>query len=115
MSTDKVGAGASGQRGPWRRAVVVADLSRLHGPTGGVVELPHRLFWQPDRRVNLDNPAVLAWMYETVLRESVTEQELCDWLDGEMLVRLWEDLFIPQSVRAAWEQRLPELHRQAAA
>jgi hypothetical protein len=115
VSGGKGGAGTSREGRPWRRAVVVADLSRLRGPTGGVVELPHRLFWQPDRRVNLDNPAVLAWMYETVLREAVTEQELCAWLDGEMLVCLWDDLFVPRGVRAAWEQRHPGLHRQAVA
>jgi hypothetical protein len=95
--------------------VVVADLSGLHGPTGGVVELPHRLFWQPDRRVNLDNPAVLAWMYETVLREAVTDEELCMWLDEATLLRLWDDLFLPWGVRAAWEQRHPGLRRRAAA
>lgn len=95
--------------------MVVADLSRLHGPTRGVVELPHRLFWQPDRRVNLDNPAVLAWMYETVLREAVTEQELSTWLDGPTLLRLWDELYLPRGIRAAWEQRHPGLSRRAAA
>ena len=95
--------------------MVAADLSRLRGPTSGVVELPHRLFWQPDRRVNLDNPAVLAWMYETVLREAVTEQELCAWLDGPTLLRLWEDLYLPRGVRAAWEQRHQALRGWAAA
>ena len=95
--------------------MVVDDLSRLHGPTSGVVELPHRLFWQPDRRVNLDNPAVLAWWYETVLREAVTAQELCTWLDEETLLRLWDRLFLPRGVRAAWEQRHPGLRSRAAA
>ena len=55
---------------PGRSAVVAADLADLHGPTSRVVELPHRLFWQLDRHVDLDNPALLAWMYETVLREA---------------------------------------------
>src|SRR5688572_15153714 len=100
---------------PGRQAVVVADLSELHGPTSGVVELPHRLFWQPDRRVNLDNPAVLAWMYETVLREAVTDVELCAWLDTETLMRLWDSLFLPRDIRSACEQRHPSLRRQAAA
>lgn len=95
--------------------MVVADLSRLHGPTVGVVELPHRLFWQPNRRVNLDNPAVLAWMYETVLREAVTDEELCTWLDEQTLLRLWDDLYLPRGIRAAWEQYYADLRRQAAA
>ncbi len=54
-------------------------------------------------------------MYETVLREAVAEDELCAWLDWETLVRLWDDLFLPRNVRAAWEQRHPGLHRRAAA
>lgn len=96
---------------PGRRAVVAADLTELRGPTGGIVELPHRLFWQPNRMIDLDNPAVLAWMYETVLREAVSPDELRTWLDGATLVRLWPDLFVPRGVRAAWEGRHPMLSR----
>lgn len=94
---------------PGRRAVVASDLSALHGPTSGVVELPHRLFWQPDRHVNLDKPALLGWMYETVLREAVSLTELTTWLDGPTLVRLWPELFVPKGVRAAWEAQHPQL------
>jgi hypothetical protein len=100
---------------PGRRAVVAADLARLHGPTSGVVELPHRLFWQPDRHVNLDNPALLAWMYETVLREAATVEELHTWLDGPTLIRLWPDIVVPRGVRQAWEERHPVLRRATAA
>ena len=77
--------------------------------------MPHRLFWQPERHVNLDNPAVLAWMYETVLREAVAERELCDWLDAGTLIRLWDSLFLPRGLRAAWEERHALLRPQVAA
>jgi hypothetical protein len=100
---------------PGRRAVVVDDLSELRGPTGGVVELPNRLFWQPDRHVNLDKPALLAWMYETVLCEASVVDELRTWLDESTLVRLWPDLFVPRGVRQAWEERHPVLRTRAAA
>jgi len=100
---------------PGRRAVVVSDLDELRGPTSGIVELPHRLFWQPRRTVNLDHPAMLAWMYETVLRESVTADELRAWLHGSTLVRLWGDLFLPRGVRQAWEVRHPALRLNAVA
>jgi hypothetical protein len=103
------------QARPGRRAVTVSDLSELCGPTSGVVELPHRLFWQPERQVNLDRPALLAWMYETVLREATTVEELRSWLDGPTLVRLWSDLFVPRGVRRAWEERHPSLRARAAA
>lgn len=95
--------------------MVVADLGELHGPTRGTVELPHRLFWQPNRRVNLDNPALLSWMYETVLCEAVSMRELQAWLDGPTLIRLWPRLFLPRGVRQAWEDRHPVLHRRVAA
>ncbi|HKD97756.1 MAG TPA: hypothetical protein VKB69_09155 [Micromonosporaceae bacterium] len=100
---------------PGRAAVVAPDLAALGGPVSGVVELPVRLFWQPDRRINIDTPGVLGWMYETVLREAASVAELRDWLDGETLVRLWPDLFLPRGVRAAWEDRHPRLRRHAAA
>ena len=100
---------------PGRSAVVAANLADLHGPTSGVVELPHRLFWQPDRHVDLDNPALLAWMYETVLREAAIVHELHAWLDGPTLIRLWPDIFVPSGVRQAWEDRHPVLRARAAA
>jgi hypothetical protein len=97
-----------------RRGVIVDDLNELHGPTSGVIELPHRMFWQPDRRVDLDNPALLRWMYETVLREAVTVEELRSWLDGPTLVRVWRDLYIPRPIRYLWESQYPDLQRAAA-
>ena len=100
---------------PGRRAVIVSDLTELHGPTSGVVELPHRLFWQPDRHVDLDRPALLAWMYETVLREATSAEELRAWLDGPTLIQLWNDLFVPRGVRLAWEERHPPLRARTAA
>ena len=112
-----MGNGPAPRRGSWprsRRGVIIEDLGELHGPTSGVVELPHRLFWQPDRHVNLDNPALLRWMYETVLREAVTADELRSWLDGPTLIRIWPDLYVPRRIRDMWESRYPAL-RQAAA
>jgi hypothetical protein len=94
--------------------VTAPRLADLHGPTTGVVELPHRLFWQPDRHVNLSRPALLQWTYETVLREAVSVEELERWLDGPTLVRLWPDLYLPAVVRQAWQQRHPDLVRVAA-
>jgi hypothetical protein len=98
---------------PGRAPVVVADLADLHGPVTGVAELPLRLFWQADRTFDLDNPAMLRWMYENVLREAHRVQELTDYLDGATLVAVWPDLFLPRGVRQAWEDRHPQLRRVA--
>ncbi|MFJ1538277.1 hypothetical protein ACIODS_07020 [Micromonospora chalcea] len=100
---------------PGRRAVVVPDLSELQGPVAGIVELPHRLFWQPDRQVDLDVPGLLAWMYETVLTEAVHPDELRTWLHGPTLVRLWPDLYVPRGVRRAWEESHPVLRARDVA
>ncbi len=85
--------------------MVVDDLSDLHGPTSGVVELPHRLLWRPDRSVDLGQPWQLSAMYEIVLSEAVRVEELCAWLDGATLTRLWTELYLPRGVRRAWEDR----------
>jgi hypothetical protein len=94
---------------PGRRALVAPDLGALHGPTSGTAVLPHRMFWQADRRIDLDDPHLLRWTYETVLREAATAEELRAWLDGPTLVRLWPELFLPRGVRRAWEERHPAL------
>jgi hypothetical protein len=97
------------QSRPGRVAVVVDDLATLHGPTSGVVELPHRLLWRANRTIDLDQPWQLGAMYEIVLTEAVRVDELRDWLDGEVLVRLWSTLYLPRGIRRAWEDRHPML------
>jgi hypothetical protein len=100
---------------PGRPAVVAATLGELTGPTSGTVELSHRLVWQgPNRSFDLNEPDLLRWMYEIVLREAVTVDELRTWLDGPTLAREWHQLHLPRGVRAAWEQQHPELRRRAA-
>ena len=94
---------------PGRRAVVAPDLSELRGPTGGTIELPHRLFWQQDRHFDLDEPFTVQWVYEMVLREAIRVDELRTWLHGPTLIRLWRRLYLPPGVRRDWEARHPEL------
>jgi hypothetical protein len=94
---------------PGKRALVAADMSALHGPTGGIVELPHRMFWLPNRTLDLDAPFMLQWMYEIVLREAIRQKELRTWLDGPTLCRLWARLYLPHGVRRDWEARHPSL------
>jgi hypothetical protein len=97
------------QARPGRRALVATDLAALAGPVTGPVELPLRLFWCPDRTFDLDAPGMLAWMYQTVLREATRPEDLTEFLNGATLVALWPDLFLPRGVRAAWEEQHPVL------
>lgn len=101
--------GALYQARPGRRALVVTDLDDLRGPTTGTIRLPLRLFWYPDRTFDLDEPGMLQWVYQTVLREAAREEDLTTYLDGDTLVTLWRDLFLPKGVRRAWEDQHPAL------
>jgi hypothetical protein len=98
-----------------RRTLVAADLAGLHGPTTGLVELPLRLFWCPDRTFDLAAPGMLDWMYQTVLREATRPEDLTAFLNGDTLVARWPDLFLPRGVRAAWEDQHPVLRAVSAA
>jgi hypothetical protein len=101
---------------PGRQALVVADLAALHGPAGGLVALPLRLFWSlPDHQFDLDGPDTLRWYYETVLREASRPDDLTTYLDGATLARLWPELFLPKGVRRAWEEQHPSLRAAVAA
>jgi hypothetical protein len=93
--------------------LVATDLSDLRGPTTGTIELPLRLFWQEDRTFDLDDPGMFRWMYENVLREAVYATELTAYLNGEALIAVWPELFLPKDVRLAWESRHPILRRQS--
>jgi len=109
---------AAYQARPGRAALVAASLADLAGPGHGVVELPLRLFWSaPDRTFDLDQPPMLRALYETVLREASRPDDLTSYLNGEILVAVWPDLFLPKGVRRAWEDQHPELRaaRLAAA
>jgi len=77
------------------------------------------LDWSGCASYDLDNPRRLASMYETVLREATSADDLARWLDGPgpTLVRLWADLVLPPQVRQPWEARFAQLaaaHRSAA-
>jgi hypothetical protein len=99
---------------PGRGVLVAGDLADLRGPVSGTVELPVWLFWYPDRTFDLDDPATLRWMYQTVLREASRPEDLTTFLNGETLAALWPDLFLPKGVRQAWEDRYPVLRATSA-
>jgi transcriptional regulator with XRE-family HTH domain len=66
------------------------------------VELPLRLNWsEPGRVFNLADRADRARVYEIVLREGAPEDVLA-YVDGALLVDLWEELVLPREIRAAW-------------
>jgi hypothetical protein len=104
------------QSRPGRRAVVAASLADLRGPTEGPVKLPIWLFWSgPDHTFDLASPDMRRWLYQTVLREAGSQEDLAAYLDGDTLIALWPTLVLPKGVRQAWEDEHPALRAAAAA
>jgi hypothetical protein len=97
---------------PGREVLVAASLADLRGAVHGRVELPIWLFWYPDRTFDLDEPGMLPWMYQIVLREARRPEDLA-YLDEDMLIALWPGLFLPKGVRQAWEEQHPALRAAA--
>ena len=91
----------SGSRG---RSVWVPDrLPRLDLDLAfAKVVLPIHLNWSsPERVFDLVSRPERARVYEMVLREGRPE-DILRYIDGALLVDLWDELVIPASVRAAW-------------
>jgi transcriptional regulator with XRE-family HTH domain len=66
------------------------------------VELPLHLNWsQPGRVYRLAERSDRAQVYELVLREG-GELDLLRYIDGNLLVDLWDELVLPRPISAAW-------------
>lgn len=92
-----------------RHYVVATSLAELRGPTGGVVTLGRQLDWSGDPRYDLNDPGDLQVLYQTVLNEAASVEDLRRWLDGDTLRRLWPHLWLAPRLRALWEAGIPEL------
>ena len=92
-----------------RHYVIPASLSDLRGPVTGVVTLDQRLDWSGDGRYDLDDPGDLQVLYQTVLNQAGTADELSQWLDKQTLLQVWHELWLPGRLRALWQAHFPEL------
>lgn len=73
------------------------------------VELPLSLNWsQPGRKYQLRDRSERARVYEAVLREG-GPQDVLTYIDGVLLVDLWDELVLPRDLRSAWEPLISEL------
>ncbi|MDR1386742.1 MAG: hypothetical protein LBJ44_03965 [Propionibacteriaceae bacterium] len=78
------------------------------------VVLPKRLHWSgPSRVYRLADRADRARVYEIVLREGA-KADLLEYVDGALLVDLWDDLVLPTSLRSAWESIIAFRRRDSA-
>jgi DNA invertase Pin-like site-specific DNA recombinase len=90
------------------------SLDELHGPAGGVLDLPHSVYWGPERTVDLDTPAGIRKTYQAALREGTSEEQ-ATILNRDVLLREWSELALPDRVRVMWESRFPELRSSVSA
>lgn len=86
-----------------RVVTVPSALPRLSSERAlAVVTLPLHLNWsQPDRRFDLRDRGDRARVYEIVLREG-TSDDVLSYIDGALLIDLWDELVLPADVRAIW-------------
>lgn len=101
----------------WVRDVPVPrTLDELRGPLQGSVGLSAHLFWSgPDPRAvrwNMADPARRRDLYEIVLVEG-TLDDIREMVDGPELVRLWDRMYLPPWVRAAWQPLIDAAGRAA--
>lgn len=67
------------------------------------VTLPQHLHWSgPSRPFRLRDRRDRARVYEIVLREGEPD-DLVSYVDGALLVDLWDDLVLPRAIRQAWD------------
>lgn len=67
------------------------------------VKLPLYLDWSSaDRSVDLSKRQQRLRAYETILREG-RPGDIEQYVDGVLLVDAWDDLVLPQKIRAAWQ------------
>lgn len=67
------------------------------------VELPLHLNWSDrGRRYDMRDRRQRARVYEIVLREGGPE-DVITYIDGALLVDLWDELVLPRSIRTSWD------------
>ncbi|HEY3467199.1 MAG TPA: helix-turn-helix transcriptional regulator [Amycolatopsis sp.] len=78
------------------------------------VTLPLHLNWSaPGRTFHLRDRRERAWVYEIVLREGGHE-DILTYIDGALLVDLWDEMVLPRDIREAWQPVVTEAGEVAA-
>lgn len=86
-----------------RPVVIAPDLDLLRGPLDGRRQLPLHLDSSVRPFYDFQSPRDRAQAYQLVLLEAVDVADLEQWLERAELLRLWPELYLPRTVRAAWQ------------
>lgn len=94
-----------------RPVAIPTDIDNPDLPkASGLIRLPANIRWSsPDRTYDLSQKPDLISVYEQVLQEG-TEEDVRRFIEVERLIALWDELVLPDHVRAAWASWLSE-HR----
>jgi hypothetical protein len=92
-----------------RPYVVPDSLDELTGPASGTVELPISIHWGPDKGHDLDDPDYRRLMYERVVREANSVDDLRRFLNRDLLIELWPTLILPPQCSDLWHAKFPQL------
>lgn len=98
-----------GERRPY--AEPPARIDDLTGPVDGAVRLPITIDWGPARSYDLADDVDRRILYERVLREAASTDEVCRWVNGPALVGVWPRLWLPGRLRRRWEDVFPQLRQ----
>ncbi len=95
-----------------RPVITPGSLSELSLPPHqafATVELPIHLQWSPRGQIFClqDRSGDRARAYEAILREGTLE-DICRYIDGNLLCDLFEDLVLPDVIRACWKVLIDE-------
>lgn len=92
------------------RPLVVPDRLPRLAPSRGLrsTTVPRHLIWSaPDRLYRLADRQDRLRVYRAVLVEG-NDSDILDFIDGALLVDLWDDLILPPETRAAWQPLVDE-------
>jgi transcriptional regulator with XRE-family HTH domain len=67
------------------------------------VRLPRRVSWStPEQVWDLADRQQRLLAYQVILAEG-EPQDIVQFIDGTLLAEMWEELFLPKEIRAAWQ------------
>jgi hypothetical protein len=91
------------------------DWTGMDARTDGAVVIPDYIDPTNPRRVyELDNDAECRYLYAIVLTDG-TPADINRLIDRALLVGLWDRLYLPHGVRAAWAQTVSSCRLSMAA
>lgn len=98
-------AGGMSLRGDVQAPAVPDDVDAAGiEKASGLIQLPLHIAWSdPERRYDLADRRSRARVYEQVLREGDND-DVRRFIDVEQLLDMWDELFVPRRVRAAWAE-----------